>query len=74
MEAQITIRSLLIAAKEGLTLSELCNEYLLQSYEDIPYVESGYPSVEAMLEGMSDAVSRKTCPSRGLVYIGKYDV
>jgi len=55
-EVKKIIRSLLLSARHGLTVNELCAEYTAVTYKTLPYKEFGYNSAVDMVKDMPKVV------------------
>ncbi|XP_047134570.1 tudor domain-containing protein 5 isoform X1 [Hydra vulgaris] len=63
-EVKKIVRSLLLSAKQGLTINQLCSEYTDLEHKTLPYKEFGYNSAISFMKSMPDVV-RPVFLSRG---------
>lgn len=55
---KMTIRSLLISTKDGLTRSQLVSDYMSLMGHPVPFQKLGHGSVDEMLNAMPDVCRR----------------
>ena len=65
------IRSLLLSAKHGLTVNELCTEYHTVDFKPLPYKELGYSSSIEMVKDMPDVVKPVFYPGGVMILKGR---
>ena len=71
------IRALLLSAKHGLTVNELCSEYAALESKPLPYRELGYNSAIEMVKDMPEVIKPIFYGSamilQGMIYVeGKF--